>query len=260
MSKNNRNFAKKQAAKEEKRRKKLHNRHVALIVAGVTLAVIVAILIVASLPHYVNITVTEDGRYFDTDTGLYYLAAPSNYEPVSYSAHKPYGKGEGHIFYPITGQDTAKWLTQDVYGICGVYYQEDITLPKLDTFQPSTIRVCVDGEKVAMVVEIDDAADVKTVVDTMLNGEEVAMPDTSTAVYTLRITSSEYTWLYYNVVFVVTEEGNFYHDRSTKKTVAAGTLVEDYIINAVKEYDTGTNTDSDTVPSTDPATTEAASA
>ena len=35
MSKNNRNFAKKQAAKEEKRQKKRHNRHVALIVAGV---------------------------------------------------------------------------------------------------------------------------------------------------------------------------------------------------------------------------------
>jgi len=254
-----RNVAKKQAAKEEKRQKKLHNRHVALIVAGVTFLVIVAVLIVASLPHYVSITTTEDGRYYDTDTGLYYLAAPSNYEPVSYSAHKPYGKGEGHIFYPITGQDTTKWLTQDVYGICGVYYQEDVTLPTLDVFKPSAVRVCVDGEKVAMVVEIQDASDVKTVVDTMLNGEAVTLPSTSTGVYTLRVVSSEYTWLYYNIVFVVTEEGNFYYDRGTQKAVAAGTLVEDYIINAVKEYDTDMNTDSDTVPSTDTAT-EAASA
>jgi len=246
LGKKKRNPAKKQALKEQKQKKKARDRAALLIVSAATLLALVAVLIAASLPRYVKIKPTEDGRYYDTGTGLYYLAAPSNYEPVRYSVYKPYGKGGGDFFYPITGQDTAKWLARDVYGICEVYYQEDITLPTLEVFKPSTIRVCVDGEKVAQVVEITDSDHVKRVVDAVLKNEAVTLPTESTAVYTLRITSSEYTWLYYNVVFMVTKDGNFYYDRSTKKAVAAGTLVEEYIQNAVKEYETGTDTGSGT--------------
>jgi len=242
VSKNNRNLAKKQAVWQAKKQKKALNRRVALIVAGATILVIVTVLIIASIPHYAKIEAAGDGRYLDTETGIYYLVAPSNYEPVRYSAHKPYGKGGGHIFYPISGQATDKWLTQDVYGICGVYYQEDIILPTLEVFKPSIIRICGDGAKVSKITEITRSEDVSAVVETMLNGEAVDLPATSEAVYTLRIMSSEYTWLYYNLAFVVTKEGNFYYDRSTEKAVEAGTLVEDYIINTVKEYDTATDT------------------
>ncbi len=226
--------AKKQAAREKRRQQKVRNRHVALLVAGVTLLVIVVVLILSAIPHYAPIVETEDGRFLDKDTGLYYLAAPSNYEPVSHST-KAYGKKDGHYFYPITGQQTRDWLTEDIYDICGVYYNETISLPSLVDFKANTIHVCKDGDAVVRVVEIADQADVQAVVNTMLNGEAVTLPDVITTVYTLRIASSEYTWLYYNVVYVVTAEGNFYYDRGVGKAVKADILVENYIKNAIEE-------------------------
>ncbi len=254
MSKSNRNLAKKQAAKAAKTEKKLQNRKLAMIVGGVMLVAVVAVLILSSLPHYAKIELTEQGTYRDRDTGIEYAAAPENYEPVSRSK-RIYGKFDGRNFYPITGQDTKQWLAGDLYGIRSyVYYSTDIELPTLENFKTDTVHVCKDGDVVVQVAEIARDEHVAAILDAVLNGEPATITATDTVVYTLRLDSSVYTWLYYNIAYVVTPDGYYYHDRGTGRTIEADGLVEEYIKNAVQNGDKGSDTESESVSDSESVT------
>ena len=233
MSTKNRNLAKKQAAREEKKRRAARRQTILLISAAIAVVAAVVAAVLLSQPRYAAFAEQEGGWLLDKSTGIRYFEAPSDYEPVSYT-RKPYGRLGKRRFYPLTGQSPGQWLTEDVYGICSLLCAEGTVLPTLAEFEADTIHVCHDGETVTAIATITEAADVAAVTDAVLNGETAALPAQSEAVYTLRFASGTYSWFYYNVVFVVTEEGNFYYDRGTGRAVPAGTLVETYIRGALE--------------------------
>lgn len=223
------------------KQKKIQKRNIIILVSAICVVAIIAIAIIASLPHYVKIE-SVNGKYVDSENGITYLVAPQNYEPVSYT-QKPYGKLDGNYLYPITGMNTNEWLAEDYFGIFGVYYNENITLPSLEEFYPTRIQVCRDNSTaVVRMADISDYDDVIHIVDAVLNDKTVAEPDSSTAVYTLRVSSSLYTWIYYNIVYIVSEEGCYYYDRGTGRCVMADDMVASYLDETHNE---------DSLPATD---------
>ena len=210
------------------KQKKARKRNVIILISAICVTAVIVIAIIASLPHYVKIE-NVNGKYIDDENGITYLAAPQNYEPVSYT-QKPYGKLDGNYMYPITGMSTSEWLAEDYYGIFGVYYNENTTLPSLEEFYPTRIQVCRDNSSaVVRMADINDYSDVMHIVNEVLNGKTVAEPNSSTAVYTLRISSSRYTWIYYNVVYIVSNECRYYYDRGTGRCVKADDTVALYL-------------------------------
>ncbi len=227
MSKRQRNTAAKQAAKEEKRKRDKRIRLTVLAVLAALLLVAGVTVLLSRIPRYAVLE-GENGRYRDRTTDTVYLAAPVNYEPTSRRV-KAYAKRGDYFVYPITGQSAALWLTEDRDGLLQVYYNENVTLPALEDFKPSTVRIDRDEAVVSHINVIDKADEVAAIVNAVLYGEETELPAESTAVYTLRITSSEYTWLTYGIAYVVTEEGAFYADRCTGRTVKADGPVASYL-------------------------------
>lgn len=215
-------------ARAESKKRKAETRQTAAVAAaiGIIVAAIVTVVVV-SMPHYVKLK-SSDGKYYDKKNRITYLAAPINYEPVSVTPNA-YAKIDGKYFaYPLTGKDTSEWLAEDYYGIYSLYYSEEIHLPSLDEMAPDEMIVCRDGaESVVGVASVTDKTHLDTILGTLKNGERVTIPDDAECtVYTLRFTSKEYSWLYYDVVYVITADGCYYYDRGLDVSVAAdGTLV-----------------------------------
>lgn len=220
--------------KAERKKQKIRNRNIIIIVAAVCLIAIIAVVYIARMPHYAKIE-AEGDRYVDRSTGIYYLAAPQNYEPVSYT-QKPYGKLSGNYVYPLTGKSTSEWLAEYIllsdnyYACTGVYYREDISLPALEDFYPNRIQVCRDNSKaVVRMADIQDENDVDSIVHRILNAPDAEYPDSSEAVYTLRISSPRYSWIYYNINYIVSDSGRYYYDRGTGRCVEADDIVAGYL-------------------------------
>ena len=240
--------------KAERKKQKTKKRNIAITVAAVCLVAVIAVWVTAALPHYANIE-AEGDRYVDRSTGIYYLAAPQNYEPVSYT-QKPYGRLSGNYVYPLTGKSTSEWLAEyillsdDYYACTGVYYREDISLPALEDFYPNRIQVCRDNSKaVVRMADIQDRNDVDSIVHRILNAPDAGYPESSEAVYTLRISSPRYGWIYYNINYIVSGSGRYYYDRGTGRCVEADGIVAGYLEGTGSETDkpkdsspaTGTN-------------------
>ena len=222
--------------KAERKKQKIRERNIIIIVAAVCLIAVIAVVYIAKMPHYAKIEADGD-RYVDRSTGIYYLVAPSNYEPVSYT-QKPYGKLSGNYVYPLTGKSTSEWLAEyiliseeyDYYACTAVYYREDLSLPALEDFYPNRIQVCRDSSRaVVRMADIQDTGDVESIVHRLLNAEEAEYPESSEAVYTLRISSPRYSWIYYNISYIVSESGRYYYDRGTGRCVEANDIVARYL-------------------------------
>ena len=227
MSKQKRNTARKQAQREEKRHREKRIRLTVLAVIAALLLVAGVTVLLSQIPHYARLE-GENGRYRDVTTDTVYLAAPINYEPTSRRV-KAYAKRGDYFVYPITGQSTSRWLVEDRDGILQVYYNEGMTLPTLEEFKPLTVQIDRDEAFISHIAVIENREEVASIVTALLTGEEAELPAESQAVYTLRITSSAYTFLTYGVAYVVTEEGAFYADRCTGRTVKADGLVASYL-------------------------------
>lgn len=220
--------------KAERKKQQVRKRNLIIIICAVCLAAAAAVWVIATMPHYAKIE-AEGKRYVDRSTGIYYLAAPDNYEPVSYT-QRPYGKLSGNYVYPITGKSTSEWLAEyillsdDYYACTAVFYREDISLPALEDFYPNRIQVCRDNSRaVVRMADIQNAGDVESIVNRMLNAPEAEYPDSSVAVYTLRISSPRYSWIYYNINYIVTDSGRYYYDRGTGRCVEADDIVAGYL-------------------------------
>ncbi len=215
--------------KSEKRRRNI----IIIVVAVLTVAVITAISIISSLPTKFT---DSDGRLTNTKTGEVYIQAPDYYEPVSYK-QEPYGKCGDNYIYPVTGMNTSDWLTVDDYGIFRILCKDTSQIPSLKDFSSVEIKVCDDGDKVVQVASIEDKEDISSIVDTILNGESVSKPDASASVYSLRIASSKYTWMYYRITFVIAPDSScYYYDRTFDRCVAAEDNIIFEAIKGATEY------------------------
>lgn len=222
---------KRREARIEDKKQKTEKRQTAAVAAaiGVIIAAIVTVIVV-SLPNYVSLKY-KDGKYCDKSNKINYLAAPINYEPVSVMT-KAYAKIDGKYFaYPIKNTDTKEWLAEDYHGIYSVYYNEKIHLPALEEMEPDKMIVCLDGaESVVGVATVTDKDDLAAMLDTVKNGERVEIPQKEgSTVYMLRFTSEKYSWLYYDIVYIITDDGCFYYDRGLNIGVLADDTLVPYL-------------------------------
>ncbi len=229
MSNNDRNTLKKQKNKEAKRQI-LRRNHMTVLAIAIALAVsVLGGVLLSSVPRYAAFQ-EENGRYIDGDTGIVYREAPLHYEPVSYEEDTPYGKRDGAFLYPLRGQETERWLTEVSDGFLRVYYAETILLPDLAQFSASSVRVYPDAtlEEVTSAI-LKDPHEVSELMETILHEEEAEMPLTSQRVYTLKLASDHYDWLYYCLSYAETEEGNFVRDPATGRVVEVGDRIAKYL-------------------------------
>ncbi len=231
-------IAERRALRKQQKRNKIL---AALIISAVFVAAILVIYYISSIPHYVKIE-EVDGKYIDAENKITYLPAPGNYEPVSYSRSSPYGKLDDLYVYPITEKSANEWLVVNSFETPLVLYNEELSLPALDGFSPNRIQICKDtASRNDKIAEIEEEQ-VSHVIDDILNGDVVEQPTSSEAkVYTMRISSQEYSWLYYCVKYLVYDEGEFYYDSLTKRFVKADDTVWNCIFGERPETDASTD-------------------
>lgn len=194
-------------------------------------------------PHPVRL-VEKDGGLYDAGRDILYLPASVSYEPVAVKIRTAYAVcPDGTLLYRFgekgrEGLDPEKWLSERYDGIGGIYYASDLTLPELSDFSVNGIKICREND--SMVIqenEIPDTETARAVVKALTEGEAVSVPTAVTQVFKLKATSSVYSGLYYNLVYMECSGDNFLYDRGTQKCVSVGTLLLHYISRDDMEED-----------------------
>ncbi len=177
----------------------------------------------------------EDGKMLNKRLGLSYLAAPTNYEPVSVGEAYGYYEKADMTLYEIKGLDPKEWLTQSYAGSATtIFYDDDITLPTLAELNPNKIYITESESVTVSIGTVDDPAVIANVVDLFVNGTYAEWPlIDSYKIYELKFYSEEnYPHIYYNLTYGEFEEGVFLYDRNTKHCVMIGDALADFIPSA----------------------------
>ena len=177
----------------------------------------------------------EDGKRFNKRLGLSYLAAPTNYEPVSVGEAYGYYEKADMTLYEIKGLNPKEWLTQSYAGSATtIFYDDDITLPTLAELNPGKIYITESESVTVSIGTVDDPAVIANVVDLFTNGTYAEWPlIDSYKIYELKFYSEEnYPHIYYNLTYGEFEEGVFLYDRNTKHCVMIGDALADFIPSA----------------------------
>lgn len=174
----------------------------------------------------------QNKQFINKRLGLAYNAAPTNYQPVAIGEAYGYFKDSDMTLYQITGTDPKEWLSQEFAGSATtVFYDEDITLPTLETLDADAIYLCTDTEATAAVAVVEDQALIDEIVDLFVNGKAVDWPVLgSELTLDIKFHSSEnFPHLYYNLYYGEFPEGKFLYDRNTKHCVEVGDVFLDYV-------------------------------
>ena len=168
----------------------------------------------------------EGGVLLDTKNNIKYTKASVSYEPVSISSE--YATFNGTSLYKMPNSDPSQWLSERYNGLGAVYYAEGVKLPTLEQFNPTKAIICTISEKTIGIASIDDIDVIDELCDIMINGEDAVYRDILDN-YSLKLVSEDYPFLYYNVVYTLSEDGGVYiYDRGTKRTVEIGDLLDPY--------------------------------
>ena len=145
----------------------------------------------------------KDGVYYCERNGATYKTIDLHFYPATIGEKFAVLKGSGNTeLFEIHGMPTDKWLTTengDVF--CAV----DIEEPTLETMQVDKIYICMAGNNGVLALnQIDKAEDVNYIMNAYLGGASLEYPDTHevSESYLLRLASSKYSWLYYNLSYV----------------------------------------------------------
>ncbi len=174
----------------------------------------------------------QNKQFINKRLGLAYNAAPTNYQPVAIGEAYGYFKDSDMTLYQITGTDPKEWLSQEFAGSATtVFYDEDITLPTLETLDPNAIYLCTDTEATAAIAVVEDPALIDEIVDLFVNGKAVDWPVLgSELTLDIKFHSTEnFPHLYYNLYYGEFPEGKFLYDRNTKHCVEVGDVFLDYV-------------------------------
>lgn len=196
------------------------------------LLVICASLVLFSCTSSIINLKYEDGHMVSKRHGLSYAAAPLNYQPVSVGDAYAYYEKADLTLYEIKGLDPKQWLTEEFSGASTtVFYSDKITLPTLRELGANKILICLEGEVVYSFGTIEDTAIINKVIDLFENGEAVEWPlIDSIRRYELKFYSEDnYPHIYFNLSYGEFPEGKFIYDRSTKRCVEIGALLDEYI-------------------------------
>ncbi len=174
----------------------------------------------------------QNKQFVNKRLGLAYNAAPTNYQPVSIGEAYGYFKDSDMTLYQIIGTDPKEWLSQEFAGSATtIFYDEDITLPTLESLEPTEIYLCTDTEATAAIAVVKDQELIDELVDLFVNGTPVDWPVLgSELTLDIKFHSSEnFPHLYYNLYYGEFPEGKFLYDRNTKHCVEIGDIFLDYV-------------------------------
>lgn len=132
-----------------------------------------------------NKLVGEGDMLRDKKTDVEYLCAPSSYEALSVG-EEPYAKQGDLLFYPVTGQDPLKFLSEE-FG--ALFYAESVTLPSLSEMSLTHAELRVEGN---LLTTLEDEDTVNAIRDVYLDGDTIAYPNyTPTRNLQIRLADSE---------------------------------------------------------------------
>ena len=194
--------------------------------------ILLAILLLVSCSSSLVTLKYEDKHMINKRLGLSYVAAPLNYQPVSVGEAYAYYEKADLTLYEIQGLDPEEWLTEEYTGASTtIFYSEDITLPTLKELGANKIFVCLEGEVIYSLATVDDVQLINDVIDLFENGEATEWPlIDSIQRYELKFYSEDdYPHIYYNLSYGEFPEGKFLYDRSTKRCVEIGDILDEYI-------------------------------
>ena len=194
--------------------------------------ILLAILLLVSCSSSLVTLKYEDKHMINKRLGLSYVAAPLNYQPVSVGEAYAYYEKADLTLYEIQGLDPEEWLTEEYTGASTtIFYSEDITLPTLKELGANKIFVCLEGEVIYSLATVDDVQLINDVIDLFENGEATEWPlIDSIQRYELKFYSEDdYPHIYYNLSYGEFTEGKFLYDRSTKRCVEIGDILDEYI-------------------------------
>ncbi|MHB1151175.1 MAG: hypothetical protein ACYCWE_01940 [Eubacteriales bacterium] len=197
-------------------------------------------VLLTSCSQLVRITY-KDGKYIDSAHNIRYENASVSYEPVSEGTE--YARYNKTVLYTIPGAEPTEWLAEKYEGIGSVFYSEDAVLPALSEFEAVKILIYVSGFNNLAVASINDAEVIAELTDIIASGEQTEAKNTDDS-YSLKIASDKYPFLYYNLVYIISSDGERYvYDRGTKQTVAVGTLLDKYFTGDPAHIEPETDTE-----------------
>lgn len=200
----------------------------------------ITVLLLTSCSQLVRITY-KDGKYTDSAHNIDYENASVSYEPVSEGTE--YARFNKTVLYTIPGAEPTEWLAEKYEGIGSVFYSEDVVLPSLSEFEANKILIFVSGFNNLAVASINDAEVISELTDILANGEQTEAQNTDKS-YSLKIASDKYPFIYYNLVYIISADGErFVYDRGTKRTVAVGTLIDKYFTGDSAQFETEADTE-----------------
>ncbi|MBR2459645.1 MAG: hypothetical protein IKB34_00225 [Clostridia bacterium] len=207
-----------------------------LFVSAVVLALVAIILLSVFLASYLGVVHlrSEDGGSTLTDPrkDITYELAPMCYEPVAYDVHSGvYAKYGDTEYYMVRDADPTKYLCTIDMNVYDLYYANDISLPSLAEFAPNYTRVC-KVEAIAVMIGSIEAEDTEKLVDYYLSANTVDSSLISGVEETLylKFMSEEYNFMYYNLVYYKTKNGERYlYDRTVGRCVDIGSRFSDVL-------------------------------
>jgi len=197
-------------------------------------------LLLTSCSQLIRITY-KDGKYIDSANNIKYENASVSYEPVSEGTE--YARYNKTVLYTIPGTEPTEWLAEKYEGIGSIFYSEAAVLPALSEFEAVKILIFVSGFNNLAVASIDDAEVIAELTDIIAAGEQTEAKNTYDS-YSLKIASDKYPFIYYNLVYIISSDGERYvYDRGTKRTVAVGNLLDKYFTGDPAHFEPQTDTE-----------------
>jgi len=190
-------------------------------VAVITIAVVIAISLSSS--GLVKITF-KDGKFIDKKNGVEYALAPICFEP--FAVGEPYAEYSDKVLYDIPGLSPKEWLTEEYEGISSLYYSSSFELPDIGEFEPDSVGVC-SGELITIQdFSIDDRETIDAIVNVM-SGESISrIAPAGYKSWHLKFTSKKYPNIYYDVLYIKSDDGNYFYNRGLKKVYDAGDIMD----------------------------------
>ncbi|NLE13929.1 MAG: hypothetical protein GX628_09695 [Clostridiales bacterium] len=200
-----------------------------------TFCKIIFLLLAALLPIAVFISCSsgivkityEDGKYIDKTNGITYLPAGDSYEPTAIG--EPYAEYDGGTLYNIPGLDPELWLAEEYDGIGSIFYSEETELPALENFGATEAYICVEDAITMHLQTIDNQSVINRIIEALTGCEDnLQLPSGGTS-YHIKFMSETYPGIYYDILYVECDSGDYLYDRDTKQCCDAGRILKAYL-------------------------------
>jgi hypothetical protein len=207
----------------------------ALIICFATILTSLSFVSCGKTLHY------KDGNYYCSQNGVTYKEVSFEYFPVAigekYAKLKDTQTGKEIELFEIQGADPEKWLsTENGTLYCAI----DEKIPTMNEMKVDRIVLCYEGVVVMALATITDEVDVAYILGRFNNGNVLERPlgNESESVYRLRMTSDDYSWIYYNLSYMEYAEDITECDYPTDMNTYVYRDVDDSVkINEFSEYE-----------------------